>query len=587
MHIKNWNILLWKYIENSYVGGGKPLYLAIDSYHLQKLFNEEYGYNESIRNCENSFLSACNAYVKIKNAKAEISTKVFQIWGYQRSLSLCYAVQQIIAVERMLSDENFTAKSYFPRYREVIGLNDGGNQIPISYDQFNLIWETLRSEILNLPGASHDTITFHHGSGINLNRALPISQALLSQESLHIIIEQFGQIDFYDDHSLIVRLRNKSYAFPKEVQNKIRNDYIKKALIKQIRSFAERSKSTRKILTKKATQKHSVTANQFEIYLDNEGWDDTYVLAMRDLAMSGDMEKHLDTFIDENRYLFFSEGIAGEFIGTELPLKISDDESIYVVARNNDKETLIDLLETTHSEYGKASYQIPPSRIPDGYIIIIYSPSIPKDNSLIIGKTGTPLFNEAPNMEISFQGGVCVNKHKREFITGYPPKKIFFENEVIDENEILLINQIPRTVKEFLGNLKKCDNDNVFSIEYRNAQTLLRLVIKRQIDKPLIGFEIINDKLSHYTTSLSSDDAKAYSHWYYINYEIKPSLKSPKKFQINKKHYYCDVKYWIPINKKQIEWILEGLMDLVEPNVRTIIKNEQKIPPFLYKMLLR
>ena len=175
---ENWADALWKHFLPQ-IQSGRPVYFSIDRSLLQELViqRELSRMGDPILHLAKS----CNELIEHRGRRVALRLSATYRNATGVSNIICLIALQVVAVELMTGDEEFSEDAYFPRLRELLGILDDAYPFsnPFYQDQFQVIWEKFKSEILAQPGGSVQSITFHKGKGRNLHRELPFSQALL------------------------------------------------------------------------------------------------------------------------------------------------------------------------------------------------------------------------------------------------------------------------------------------------------------------------------------------------------------------------------------------------------------------------
>lgn len=181
-----WAVALWAHYLPE-VGRGSPFYLAADRQLIFSLFSANRFGSGGVEDALRNFHTSCRSFIVPDGAQPTISRETFEnVGGHVISRSICLAVQQVLVVEQMLQDEQYSENAYFPRYRRILGIDGGPQQHsnPLGTLSFQRIWSVLAQELRGAPGATQKTVTFSAGRGPDVNRSLPLSQALFTTHDL-------------------------------------------------------------------------------------------------------------------------------------------------------------------------------------------------------------------------------------------------------------------------------------------------------------------------------------------------------------------------------------------------------------------
>lgn len=586
MKLRNWNQLLWKYLIDSYCTGG-PVYLSYNVSVLRDILNIEFSTSCTRKEAEQLFMTACNSNTRIYGGKVWIPEFVFSATDDNRSLCLSYAVQQILTAEKMFSDIKYTADAYFPRYRNVMGLSDESGAMPISYEQFDRIWSTLKSELLALPSVSEEKITFSKGKGKNLNRNFPLSQALLSHENLVRICNNIKNINSYSDHRLLFEVQRNKHLLLKDAQAKIFNRFIKNSLIEQIRSFAD-SFNNETFIKRKRKIKDKIDPSCFELFRNFEGWDDYLQLGLHEKCR-GEVADVLEKYLLHNNVLLLTKGLVGEFIGSDLPNSINPGEK-FIVCSSISRENFVYSNLTDYickSLIKKLNY--PEAVIPKNCILFYCTPSLEEGTELIIGNTGLFAENKSVSKKITFAGGISLNNRTNDFLVGYPPTGLKIAGIALTGDELLKVNFESIRVNNFLRLLKQQKNEQRYLIRYSNYETTLNLInCRRSLKDYNIGFELVGNKIYPTSTYNLEDGESCFKHNYF--YGINESAFFQGNEYVGQGSYLefmVPSECYIPLRRKQLKEIIRKLPEIVPESKVEIIKSKiltnNAVPPSIFR----
>ncbi len=589
MKLRNWNQLLWEYLLEYYCTGG-PVYLCFNVNVLQNILKNEFSTSFTQKEAEQLFMTACNSMIRVYGGKAWIPEVVFAATDGNRSLCLSYAVQQILTAEKMFSDEKYTADAYFPRYRKAMGLLDESGAMPISYEQFHRIWSTLKNELLSLPSVSEDKITFSKGKGKNLNRSLPLSQALLSHENLIRICSRFKNINSYSDHRLLLEVQRNKHFLLKDAQNKIFNRYIKNALIEQIRSFASNF-SNEKSIKRRRKRREVIDPRCFELFRNFEGWDDFLQLDLSDKC-NGDITVVLEKYLQNNNLLLLTKGLAGEFVGSDLPASITSNEK-FVVCTSKPRESFVYSNITDYID-GSLIEQLryPEVSIPKNCTLFYCTTSLPEGSELVIGNTGLFAENKLLPKRLTFTGGISLNSRTNDFLLGFPPTGFKFAGRILTDDDMLTVNSESIKVDTFLKQLKQQKDEQRYLIKYSNYETTLSITNRRRsLTHHNIGFNLLSNRTICPVSTYGLEDCKSYFK-HNVFYGIDKTSIFPQKQdnrEINYQEFMVPIECFIPLRNEQIKIVIRKLSEMVPESKYKIIKSKiltsNAVPPGVFKQI--
>ncbi len=498
MNIQEWAIGLWGSVEDNR-DNARPFYLCIDEYALARIAAEMSPEMDSPADAEQDFLLSCFSRMDVFADRVLIDKSGFEVQSNGRSLAICFAAQQVLAAERMISDDDAGSDAYYARYRQILGLDPKGLGTPLRYIQFAKIWETFRIELLSLANASGSVITFQQGTGKNKYRALPMSQALLDQESLVIIHERIPNIGKRSDEDLIHRVRRISRHLSRKGQDKVYLDIMVPALLNQIRSFTRgvtahpRGPSSGKLSI--------ADPSLFFVYIEDDGWDDVYRLGIREADGAADetlkqLPEKLKSYFDRHSMLPFKEGLVSDFDGMLFDEATIGDAALVVLTEQTA------LSDDTRFKWRGLFYETDCCSLPDGYRMLLRDPSI----------QWTPAAAEAGQGEgphgIDLSGGILVDQLRRTFLAGYTPTQIYIEGTQLSDNELITVNGEKTLVASFLRELRAEASTCDYRVTFKAHHITLGVGVKREVDQLYdVGYPIDNGVCAPVATDASTRDA--------------------------------------------------------------------------------
>ena len=532
MKIEQWAIGLWGFVDDNLVAG-RPFYLCVDVQTLELIAQNMSVNFGSTSAAEEDFLLSCSSKLNIFADRVSIDRTSFEPQSDGRSIAICFAVQQVLAAERMIGDDDGSRDAYYARYRQILGLDPHGIGSPLPYAQFTQIWSTFRLELLSLSDAGNNAVTFRQGTGKNKYRALPISQALLDQESLKIIHERVPDILGRSDDDLIHRVRRVSRHLSKKSREKVYIDPIRLALLGQIRSFTlELPTQVRK---QQLIKGHVVNAADFFIYIDDDGWDDVYRLGIRNMGERADaiidIAEYLETYFNHHSVLPFKEGSVADFEGVPSRGEVLSDATL-VVLRDSELKRIGSSWPNCFEELGLCN-------IPDGYRMLLRDLSIP-----------IAPFPEKPTSPetaggMSFTGGIVVDRVRQTFLAGFTPTEVQFNGKTLSGSDVLTVNGETILISQFLDELKGCVGTRDFRVSSDAGDEYLGVATTREFDRVDIGYPIRGGFCAVTSVSIYDEDAILHLH---VSDDIAKSAALARRIDRSElvKHLSIPDCQWVP-----------------------------------------
>lgn len=445
-----WATLLWSYFEPQ-IATGQPLYLAADVSLIRDLLEHDTGKETRIEEAAYDFHSSCQELLEGSFRRAAIKDIAFQkIPGQPFSRVICLAIQQVLVVENMLNDNLYSENSYFPRYREVIDVTaDNEHSNPLSTGNFQSIWDTLELEILATAGAAANTITFFTGSGKDLNRMLPFSQALLTTHDLTIIKERAKKLTpESDENAVILLLYACRNHFGTRAQRLIShaNGSLRTRLYRQVVSFLANCEA---LSTIRPRAVRHASGGTVEAYLDAADFfdSDSYSVFLRTNeghAESTVLRARLDELLERRLgLLLVPQGDKyRELARDEAPAE--GEPALALVKANKGAEWV-----TTAARLG-AAFANASSNLPAAFKLLACY--------FMPGNAAAALvspFAKAPN-QVGFElkGGILADARVRIYLAGYPPTSLSRQSKILSPGCPVEVGGTLTTVETLLNELK-------------------------------------------------------------------------------------------------------------------------------------
>lgn len=465
-----WTHLLWEYFTPQIRSGG-PVYLAVDAALLRELAGME---NElTPLEVADAFHETCNELLYLSSAKARIKDGIFtNLAGKHYSKVILLAVQQVLVVERMLNDQSsdVSENAYFPRYRECLGLDRYGlKSNPLVEGYFQRIWNQLELEFSKVPGFSESTVTFFSGTGPDLNRKLPFSQALLTNHDLSILKNQVPSLTKESDASVILhslyRVRNqlgrRASRLISATDLNLRN-----RICKQVQAFLayETSFST----TKSRASSGRTSPLRIYAHLDREEiYDVVFKLTLRRQDEQLQLSDHIAEINRKLKLDSFLPMVAREDGYAELSNSevVVPGEALLLLLRKEDSELIRQKLVSVFGQRDANSFVSVECNTP-GFSLFLCE-FLPNSGIDILLRHFQP---QNIASRISLKGGLVADERSRIYVIGYPPHEICFDGTELSRSEMMFVGGKRQSVGEFLDTLRNEHQFKSYQIEYKGVE---------------------------------------------------------------------------------------------------------------------
>ena len=545
MNIEKWAFGLWRFVDEHLVVG-RPFFLCVDGTELQRIARQSQVDFESPSAAEADFLQNCLTRVHVSSGRAQLDRSVFEPLENGRSLAICFAVQQILAAERMTGNDEASSDAYYARYRQVLGLDPSGIGSPLPYRQFQEVWNTLRREMLSLPGAGLSSITFHNGRGKNKYRALPMSQALLDQEALRVIHDRVSDIQNRLDDDLLHRIRRVSGNLSKRSREKVYVDAIRASLLSQVRSFVP-EEFARPARGTSRDESSGVEPGAYFVYIEDDGWDDVYRLGIRaikdPLDQATDLSVALRSYFQQHTVLAFVEGSVSDFEGISVGDGVLADAELIVVPDPISKVQAVEL--TQYFKEPKAS------AVPDGYRMLLRDHSV----SSTADVPSVPFVEEG--VRLSLVGGIMVDRLRRTYLAGFTPTAVKLGEEQVASSETITVNGESTTVGEFLQLLCQPVDARDFHVVIDGHAAYLGIASARDTSGEEFGYPI-HGGFCNATAEKAGKDAAQYLQ---VSDEVVFTAALARRMRKGEllKHLSLPSDSWLPAGAQPIDVIIRLL----------------------------
>lgn len=503
--LSRWAKALWSLFLPD-IQRGRPFYLAVDESVLQKTFPG--GQAELAgKGIEDAFHHLCRSQYVIKGRFASLRADALMPQFDGRSLAICLAAQQVVVVARMTEDEHFSRDEYFPRLRDCIGLTPI-NSNPLPFDQFRAIWKTLEQEILSIPGAGPSSITFREVAGRKeKSRALPVSQALLTQYDLSVISGHWDpRRDAMDSASLIRVLDRSRLHLTRRGQRLCVLEGQRGKVIQQVIDFLQRPCAPSQ---KMATAEVRSEVPSFLVFIRDLGLEESVALRMiigkKQVDSGNRFNEELQVKLKGKLGIIFED--TGTYFKelTENRL-LSPFEPIMFLGRTDIRDDILSRLreasvlrtpELMHSDVSK-DYQFYYFREGLGVEVLARHLDDP---------TLAP--ERCPAVMPTMIGGLVIDGRNNTYLRGRTPVAVRHGDRVLEGTEMLLVNGIETSVEQALERFRQVPDYEIFEVSFEGGGLLIR-VSSRQSASPInqsgIGFRTVGP--SHFIGTCEDLDTR-------------------------------------------------------------------------------
>lgn len=497
-----WATLLWRnYLPQ--IESGAPFFLAADSMLIHAFAREE-DPDIDLEGAVSAFDRSCLRLFDRRLTKAYIKDFAFRkVPSKSFSRVICLAVQQVLVVETMLGHDDFSERSYFPRYRARLEVAQGNlHENPIAAG-FSRIWSTLRTEILDVNGATESTITFQAGTGAEVNRNLPMSQALLTRHDLSTLYQSApGLSSIQNDASLLQKLHQARTYLNRRAQELISkstvNQKLGDRLCEQLRSFIpDATLAVRSAALKRGKQDKSFLV----VYPNYDDWlETTFCVSKR----NGDGEGS-DEPLNYDDLMGISAG--GNLIAFGLRDDHYEQFSTINVFEPNDSVLILVRTQGVSSfkdrfgeHYKSACIKQVASNLGDEFQLFLCG-QLP--HSQLFDPFGTRSTTDE-NRPIRFSGGLLADARSNTFMVGYPPTVISHRGKTVARNALVTVNGGKTTVENLLSDMAKVTEYGSFLLQIGEDRIDLSVSRRTRASKPgtVCGYAFQNGFLEPSATIL-------------------------------------------------------------------------------------
>jgi hypothetical protein len=453
------------------------------------------------------FHKACLTLLHTTGTRTIARDRAFQrIHGATHSRVICLAVQQVLVVEGMLHDVRYSEQSYFPRYREVLGISDHReHSSPMTTEAFREIWDALGRELSAVPGAGTKTVTFVAGKGRDLNRSFPLSQALFTAHDLTVIREEWPAIDDRTaDRSLLTALlrvrEHLGVRARKLLTAAATDDIVANRLCAQVRSFLASDvlaslRNSRTVLAQTGT-----------------------IVAYIDRADAFDTENEEDTFSVYHRSE--TEQSTGDALDEAVGRRLSAAPALFLVPdadgfREWSRADPLDHLDAVLAIVGSPKAHLFAAQAAQSYgaTFVAAKSNLSERFALLVCSSGAGPHISAllglrePAKGIELEGGLLADARSRVFLGGYPPTGIRHDGRLLSGGEEVVVGGVHRRVQEFLDALRNQSDGVRYTIQVGQAALSLSVASRKQLStpQPQLGYAVRDGELDLVARPVEAD----------------------------------------------------------------------------------
>ncbi len=500
-HLDFWSEVLWEYYSKVLVDD-KPFYLAADG----KLISDLAASKLDLPAPDPllAFHQACCSALNLRKngIKAEIFKRQSDLIP---SRTICLAIQQVLIVEQMLADDDYSEAEYFPRYRSCLGL-PVANANPLG-DDFNRIWETLSAELEALCSDGKFVRTFWPGLSRKLRTTnFPLSQALFTTEDLQRIKRKAIGIlsEETTDRQIFYFLQQltKSNVLCTRARNLIRKCSMdtEQRLCAQVRTFLLSQTEPSQLVStgRERSIEHSFIAEREPDEWFSEA--DYFIISLRvpdsENQKIGVVEA-LEQYLSQKAVLAF--GIRDFFfaeINSKNPYD-SQDQLLIVVPKAR-----YVAFEEAVNEIEGSSFESVTSNVDEKFSMYMCN-GVSERFCSKLGIIADPVRTD---MGLKLEGGIRIDARTNTFLTGYPPNVLSLSGEELSGDVEVIVDHKRKILKNALEELKEIRDEKRSSIEFDGKSITFSLVPSKEIYETQIvgGFRFSINTLEPTAKALSS-----------------------------------------------------------------------------------
>lgn len=554
MDIYDWQNSLWKHIEKHLYVPQKPLYLSFHEEILDEIYSSATQSTAVIEGkAVQNFAQECNHFLTLYCNSIVLDPIIWNPDDRGLSLAICYAVQQILAVEDM------EARSFYEPYIELMGASDKIypeclHKNPLD-DNFEKIWRTVNAELQIYLGCEQSQITFKQGRGKNKFRNYPFSQSLLSERELNALSEHFPQRRSKTEENARRWILRRESCLTNRSKKKLSSDEFVDRISHQFVVYLKHD--THPGIQKPEPKYNATTKYIFEIICITEGFEpDSYELLSKDQNSKAQVVTSFDQLENSfsNGFSLFLSTNAGYWESSSFSGKnIADFRSMIL---GIDLNASTGLAESIASELGVESVciELSNSLLEAEHIEFHEFPFYGiknKEKSIdeVFSKVLSGLSNRVVG-KITLEGGLVVDSRKKKYMINYPPTELIFSGHKLSPSEVIQVNEKKMIVGDFLATLVNVRNECNFRISYENSHITFGFEgTKFDLQIETSANWIVDDRLILSKDILTEDIATLecepyFSHFSVFNYTFGSVIQVDSESLL--KYSLILPEFWVP-----------------------------------------
>lgn len=502
----------WNYYRDD-LSSGVPVYFNFTRNLISNLVASELKLHSPEQGYE-SFSKAVSSFVEIQGERVLIKDSLFVPSVDGRSAVILLIAIQVEAAEHMSESQNeYSANAYYPPLRKLFSESLGvARVLPFSEFDFKRMWDVFRNEVLSFNDKA--IVTFDlTGSGMNVNRIFPLSQALLNQRDLiklasthclrgpKIPIDQLGETywrKFFIENSRFLSNRGSSC---------VANETLRNAVVVQLSLFLARFDFSQ-LAVIETKIKENVSALGITIVEDDDLFspEDSklYIKFFSSNSGNSELERFkglniLDQCLAARNYTVLRLVPGGWEGGADLSFEGVLGELGFVAKTTNFLAHIETYLGMSHLQFKQESIFETPGIF---FYRITDERAVGLEVRLFQGK-----FSKNGDLDkLSFAGGIRADGRGNNFFLDFPPIELRYKGKVVGSSEMIVVNYSKMTVEDFLSSIKRY-GEIQFQICFGEARTVLKLRKPIPHNK-FAGYKVV-DRFIHGRPRFVNEDDQA------------------------------------------------------------------------------
>lgn len=527
MDIYEWRDCLWGYIkDNFFSSNNNLLYLSFHEQILQSIYVTEGNDSDVTKeNVIKLFNDECNSYLIYNMHRVSFDPAVWNKNESGLSLAICYAVQQILVVEDMSS------QSFYEPYIQCLNANNvipvtSRHENPLGAD-FELIWTTIRSELVFFLDCDSGKITFKQGVGSNKLRNYPFTQSLLSIKELINLVRRYPEgMDLSLESCNKLILRNEGFLSNRSLK-KLSNFKYLESISKQLYLYLKNNNPLFEEFNNGSTRNKS----QLVILCITGSFNpDIYMLKIinaQSKRQAVNSNREIESFLINDFIILLSE-YAGKWVSSKISTqKVSSFRSMIIGIKDARKPGLIDIV-SDQLEIHPFIIDLFEKNTGDDEIIFYEFPLYElKTDEMSLEMLFSNSSIELKSNVFELEGGLLVDKIKHRYHLNYPPINIKYNGIDLKADDKLIVDGVDIMVKDFFNNIFNLKKESNFNISFNG--------INKTIGFENHKFELVPNR--HYLKII--DDKMCFSKDFIIDCKNDSYFSHFNIYNYNFDGYFC------------------------------------------------